>query len=117
MYCRKCGKKISDNSCVCDSCGTQTDVRQPTVRAKQHPQKTNYAGIAALIFSVPPFVIMCGMGLFGFILSIFGMRFAKKNGGVGRQISFAAMMISGFFLLLLLVLSVAMAIGISSTMS
>ena len=68
------------------------------------PKKTNYVGIAALIFSLPPFVFMCGAGLLGFILSIFGMRFAKKNDGEGRQISFAALLISGVILFLFIAL-------------
>ena len=75
-------------------------------------KKNNNWGIAALIFSLPPFVGCCGLGgISSFILAILGLKFAKKHQGEGHKISFAALLISCFWLAIwvfMIVLSILM---------
>ena len=97
MFCRYCGCEIADDANFCAKCG-RTFV-DPIV--KEVPKKNNNLGVAALIFSIPPFVGFCGLGgIVSFILAILGLKFAKKNQGEGHKISFAALLISCFWLAL-----------------
>ena len=102
MYCSHCGKEIPEKSSVCLACGLQ--LLNENDEGQQTNKKQNHLSIAALIFSIPPIGLMCGFGWIGFILAVLGMRFAKKNNGLGSGISFAALLLSGFWVFLFLIM-------------
>ncbi len=116
MYCKHCGKELSDEAIMCPDCGTPTEkgsARKPE-RISGTPQKRTCAVtgfVLSIICFVATFVLvtieMCFgrlgttdtlailPGLAGLIFSIFGLGEAKKNGdGVARGLAITGIVLS-----------------------
>lgn len=115
MYCRHCGKELSDEAMMCPNCGTPTEyipVRKPE-RATGAPQK-RFCAITGFTLSVISFVAtfvllticMCFgrscsdiftilPGLAGLVFCILGIYEAKKTGdALGRGFAIAGIVLA-----------------------
>ena len=78
MYCKNCGKEISDNAYVCPNCGVKV--------AEDAPQKNNKAVVG--------FICSFFFAIIGLIFGILGYRDSLTKNGEGKGLSIAAIAIS-----------------------
>lgn len=97
MYCRYCGKEISEDSVTCIHCGANV---KPAVTKTE----TNTLAIVGFVLSF--FVALAGL-----ICSIIGYRNAKQNDADGKGLALAGIIISGIQLAGI-VLSIVIYIGV-----
>ena len=109
MFCRNCGKEISDAAVVCPHCGVQVGYLnapqgtpyngQPYNGQQYAPDpnagvdKTNKIGLVGFILAF--FVPIAGL-----VCSIIGFNNAKKEGVARKKLSLAGIIISVVFLVL-----------------
>ncbi len=124
MYCRNCGKELSDNAFVCPDCGEPTNgvkaaAKQPSGAT---PNSTSVTGFIFSLISIPawlffllvtllgyryvlPMCIVCGTATFatvftGLILSIKSMYLTvEENNSKARAFALSGIIISGIILL------------------
>ena len=88
MYCKNCGKEISDQAFICPHCGVQT--------AEAPKGKNNtLALIGFILASIVPVA--------GLVCSILGYKNAAGTGGGGKGLAAAGIVISAAELLLALI--------------
>lgn len=92
MYCKNCGKEISDQAIVCPHCGIQT----------AELRKENQSNTLALIGFIMAFIVPIA----GLICSIMGYKNAPERDGSGKGLATAGIVISAVFLALSVVLIV-----------
>lgn len=88
MYCKNCGKEISDQAFICPHCGAQT--------AEAPKGKNN---TLALIGFILAFIVPVA----GLVCSIIGYKNAAGTGGEGKGLATAGIVISAAELLLALI--------------
>lgn len=103
MFCRKCGKKISDNSEFCSYCGSKTSpVRKSVsvvteeyrIQNEQKHQKANNRLVKVLILTIV--VALLGIGAIIFLNRDVFLREAKgKNNHVETETSLSEDMVNG----------------------
>ncbi len=111
MFCKNCGKEISDNAVVCPNCGVATDnmlQANSAVTAGQGKSANGFAiaglvlGIVGLLGGNYAFLIP---GLVGVILSIVGMVKSKQYAAPG--LALAALIVSIITFLIWLIIFIA----------
>ena len=124
MYCRYCGKQLSDDSKFCHACGsavdspvtaqvtpTPTESPQPvcTCQCSQAPvqegkKKNNVCCLIGFILSFVSYLFafneLCIFSLAGLILSIIGLVQAKKRNENWRGFGLAGIIIGGVAVLI-----------------
>ena len=99
MYCKNCGKEIEDKAVICVYCGVRT--------GNDSASLTNTMAIIGLICSF----VLAPLGL---VFGILGLRFANRNGGCGKGMSIAAIIISATLCAIFLIyIIIAIAISLS----
>lgn len=91
MYCKNCGKEISENAYVCPACGALADVQK---------KESNTKALLGFVFSF-------FFPLVGLILSILGYTDANKYGGDRKGMAKAGIIISSVFIVVNLIISMA----------
>ena len=100
MYCKNCGKEIEDKAVICVYCGVRTGNDSASV-------SSNIMAIIGLICSF----VLAPLGL---VFGILGLRFANRNGGCGKGMSIAAIIISATLCAIFLIyIIIAIAISLS----
>lgn len=92
MYCKNCGKEISDNAYVCPNCGVK-------VVADVAPKQKNNKALIGFIFSF--FIPLVGL-----ILGILGYRDSQEMKDEGRGLAIAAIVISAVTLVINIIVSI-----------
>ena len=98
MFCKNCGKEISDNAVICTNCGTPTDnMAQATSSATANQTKNaNGFAIAGLVLGLVGFIggnyFFLIPGIVGLVLSIVGMVKSKQYATPG--LALAALIVS-----------------------
>lgn len=121
MFCKNCGKEISDKAIVCVNCGVAVTPLTPTVTPDQPAdgkKKFNVCALLGFIFSLVGIVVdtslmftevslLYGFTIAGFVLSIIGTVKAKKLEN-GKGFGIAGIVISSvsFFLWVIIFLVV-----------
>ena len=80
MFCKNCGKEISDGAVVCPHCGVATDKYAPA-------EQKNTLAIVGFILSFFASVV-------GLILSIVGLKKSAELDGSGKKLAIAGIIIS-----------------------
>ena len=117
MYCPNCGFKNEEGSVYCANCGTNMKVRTTIVYPNEETvnnEKYNPWAIAGFILSLVNILIGATFipGVLGLIFSAMGNSQIANNGGKGRGLAIAGLVISiislaGYFLLFALVFGLA----------
>lgn len=94
IYCRECGKEVSDLAEKCPNCGAPIKAAQatPQVQPYQPKEKNSTLGVLALIFSI----LGCTF-IVGIILAIIDLT---KKDGRKKTLSIIALVICGIWLLI-----------------
>ena len=94
MFCKRCGKEISDEAVVCPYCGVQ--VGELSVAQSEEKAQTNGMAIAGFVcsFFIP---------LLGWIFGGIGLSKSKKCGGKGKRFSIAAIVIASVMFVIYLI--------------
>lgn len=124
MYCKNCGKQLSDDAKFCHSCGssvetpvteqvapTPTETAQPvcTCQCSQTPvqeikKKNNVCCLVGFILSFVSYLFLfnelCLFSLAGLIVSIIGLVQAKKRNENWRGFGLAGIIIGGVAVLI-----------------
>ena len=90
MYCKNCGKEISDQAFVCPFCGVQA----------AEPSKTGKSNTLALVGFILSFIVPVA----GLICSIIGYKNLPECGGNGKGLASAGIVISAVELALTVVI-------------
>ncbi|XOU94953.1 MAG: zinc ribbon domain-containing protein [Candidatus Kerfeldbacteria bacterium] len=67
MYCKQCGKQISEDAVVCLKCGTKNDVKistkpiDPSMSQREQIKKTGFRSIISVVI---PIIIIIGIAVF-----------------------------------------------------
>ena len=93
MFCKNCGKEISDNAVVCLHCGVQVNPMQQ----RQTSQGENAVAIVGFIFS---FLIP----LVGLICSIVGYKKSVNHGAPCGGLAIAGIVLSVVFMIINLII-------------
>lgn len=80
MFCRNCGKEISDNAYVCPYCGVKV--------AEERENATNNT------MAVVGFVLSFLIPIAGLIVSIIALKKSKEMDGTGKSLATAGIVIS-----------------------
>ena len=106
MFCKNCGKEISDNAVVCPNCGVATDNMEKT-SAPVHAQDNTMA-LVGFILS------LLGFNVIALVLSIIGLQNSRKPeyAGNGKGFAIAGIVISSAYVALC-VLIVVIVIGVT----
>lgn len=100
MFCKHCGKEISDEAFICPNCGVpmkQTVVEQTEVPTKLVDMNT---------FAIVGFIIAFLSSAIGLVLSIFGLIHANRYyAGKGKGLAIAGIVIGAVFLVLQFILN------------
>ena len=98
MFCKNCGKEVSDNAVICPNCGVATDNYMKT---NAQPAQKNTMAIVGFILSF--FVTIAGL-----IISIIAYKNAKKPeyNGDGKSFALAGIIISAVSMGLSLVIGI-----------
>lgn len=113
MYCKNCGKEISDKAIVCVNCGVAVTPLTPAVTPGQPAngaKKFNVCALLGFIFSLVGIVVdtsllfthitfLYGFTIAGFVLSIIGTVKSKKLEN-GKGFGIAGIVISSVSFLL-----------------
>lgn len=91
MFCKNCGKEISDNAYVCPNCGVKV--------AADAPKQKNNKALIGFIFSF--FIPLVGL-----ILGILGYKDSQKMNDEGRGLAIAAIVISAISLVINIIVSI-----------
>ena len=83
MFCKNCGKEVSDKAVVCPHCGVQIGV------ADINTHKSNYGTLAII-----GFILAFVMPLAGLICSILGLKKCKEENLDGKNFAVAGIVIS-----------------------
>ena len=111
MFCKNCGKEISDSAVVCPNCGVATDnmLQATSAITTGQPKSANGFAIAGLVLGLVglfggnyAFLIP---GLIGLILSIVGMVKSKQYAAPG--LALAALIVSIITFLIWLIIFIA----------
>ena len=93
MFCKNCGKEHCDEAVTCPNCGVLLnpnciEVLEINNQGKNSQEYYNGFAVAAFscAFAVP------GLGI---VFGVIGLNQAKRNGGKGKKLSIAALVISG----------------------
>lgn len=79
MYCRYCGKEISDEAFMCPNCGTPTGTAPSKKKVQNAAPETSAGGVNATALSVVAFIL----SMIAFVTGIiFGAFFYVYTGGV-----------------------------------
>ena len=81
MFCKNCGKEISDEAVICPNCGVPVQKEQAPVEQK------NTIATVGLVLSF--FVSVVGL-----ILSIVGLKKSAELNGAGKKVAIAGIVIS-----------------------
>ena len=94
IYCRECGKEVSDLAEKCPNCGAPIKAAQatPQIQPYQPKEKNSTLGVLALIFSI----LGCTF-ILGIILAIIDLT---KKDGRKKTLSIIALVICGIWLLI-----------------
>lgn len=84
MFCRNCGKEISDNAAICMHCGAWTTEEQNAVVEKEAKNGMAIAGFVCSFF-VP---------ILGWVFGGIGLKKSGKLNGKGKGLSIAAIAIA-----------------------
>lgn len=102
MYCKNCGKEISDNAYVCPNCGVK-------VATETAPRQKNNKALIGFIFSF--FIPLVGL-----ILGILGYRDSQEMNDEGRGLAIAAIVISAVALVINIIVSIVYISALSAVM-
>ena len=95
MYCKTCGKEISENAVVCVHCGVLLDnATLEQINGQKQTKKTNVCALVGFILSLVGFVL--GIYVSPLIVAsgiIIGLTQYKKT-GVGKGFAIAGIVIS-----------------------
>ena len=111
MFCKNCGKEISENAYVCPNCGVK--VENPSASSAHTGNKTNTLAIVGFIlaFLVP---------IAGLICSIIARKQIRERDEGGAGLALAGLIISiveMVFVLLYLIIAVAIGASLLSSLS
>lgn len=90
MYCAKCGKEQPDGQNFCPSCGTNNSGSQ----VNNQQQYVNYAPPPTPMLAILGLVFAFVMPIAGLILSILGLKQAKRENGNGHGLALAGLIVS-----------------------
>lgn len=92
-YCQHCGNEVVDDAVICPKCGC-------SVANNNNANKTNGFAIAGFVcsFFIP---------ILGFVFGGIGLSKSKSLDGKGKNFSIAALAISGAFVLLAIIVTIA----------
>lgn len=117
MYCQNCGFKNEEGSAFCGSCGTRLNIKTTIVYPNENAtsnEKYNGMAIAGFVLGIVNiwFGAIFVVGVIGLILSIMGNNQIKQNGGKGKGLAVAGIIIniitlSLYFLIYALVFGIA----------
>lgn len=88
MFCRECGKEISNDAVICVGCGVHTDVNQTSVGMRlllpvgrsAYAIAAGYLGLFSILLVPAPFAIILG------IIAIKDIKKHKNKHGLPRAI-------------------------------
>jgi len=95
MFCKNCGKEISDNAFVCPHCGVQTG------KITSSEDKKNTIAIVGFVLSF--FIAIAGL-----VCSIIGYKKAKNEGYENGGLALAGIIISAIEIALVVILYIAL---------
>ncbi len=117
MYCQNCGFKNEEGAAFCGNCGTNLKVKTTIVYPNETAgsnEKYNGMAIAGFVLGIVNiwFGAVFVVGVIGLILSIMGNNQIKLNGGKGKGLAVAGIVIniitlSLYLLIYLLVFGIA----------
>ncbi|MBQ8394732.1 MAG: DUF4190 domain-containing protein [Clostridia bacterium] len=90
MFCGNCGKELCEEAVICPNCGILVDLEYTELLEKKKDDKREYNGFAVAGFSCA-FVVPA----LGVTFGVIGLNKARRNGGKGKKLSIAAIVVSG----------------------
>ena len=66
MYCRHCGKELSDEAFMCPNCGTPTGTEPPKKKVQNEESESSAGGVNTTALSVVTFII----SMFAFVTGV-----------------------------------------------
>ena len=90
MFCVHCGKELCEEAVICPNCGILINSDSIEVLEINKNRQEYYNGFAVAAFSCA--FAVPGLGI---TFGVIGLNKAKRNGGKGKKLSIAALVISG----------------------
>ena len=112
MYCKNCGREISDTADICLFCGARTRFMQPII---EDEKKVNGFGIAGFVLGILSFLLSLAgvMPLLGLIFSAIGM--AKMGKRKVNGLAIAGLVLSIIALILAICIDIVVIYLVIST--
>lgn len=108
MFCKNCGKEISDNAVICTNCGTATDnmAQTTSVTTANQTKSANGFAIAGLVLGIVGLLggnyFFLIPGIVGVVLSIVGMAKSKQYAAPGLALASLIVSIIAFVIWLII---------------
>ncbi|MCM1546436.1 MAG: zinc-ribbon domain-containing protein [Clostridiales bacterium] len=108
MYCKNCGREISDNAVVCPHCGVQ--VKPMGGSSQSGTQGENTIAIVGFVFSFL-------FALVGLICSIMGYKKAVNEGAPYKGLALAGIIISAVSMVMGLIIGIIYGAAIAAVLT
>ena len=105
MFCKNCGKQLSDEELTCPECGTTIAEQAPDPKQNDAQVRT----VDMNTFAIVGFILSFFSSIVGLVLSIFGLIHANKYyAGKGKGFAIAGIVVGSVFWVVYIIYSFAL---------